>query len=146
MPITGLQTTPNLLRHTPVILLDTLTIFICMAQRNLRNLIPLLCSYSPEQIISMLREAEVGLSRDEKVGQICRRLGISEQSYYRWRRENGGMKVSQARRLKDLERENIITTPSDRTALWVTNHQHRKPSCHALLSGLTLRYSLNSRA
>ncbi len=62
--------------------------------------------YTPEQIISMLREAEVGLSRDEKVSQICRRLGISEQSYYRWRREYGGMKVSQARRLKDLEREN----------------------------------------
>ena len=42
----------------------------------------------------------------DKVGQICRRLGVSEQSYYRWRREYGGMKVAQARRLKDLEREN----------------------------------------
>ena len=62
--------------------------------------------YTPEQIIGMLREAEVGLARGEKVGPICRRLGISEQGYYRWRREHGGMKVAQARRPKGLEREN----------------------------------------
>ena len=54
----------------------------------------------------MLREAEVALAQGEKTGVICRRLGVSEQSYYRWRREYGGMKVDQARRLKDLEREN----------------------------------------
>ncbi|MCB1641657.1 MAG: IS3 family transposase, partial [Xanthomonadales bacterium] len=62
--------------------------------------------YTPEQIIGMLREAEVRLSQGEKVGAISRSLGISEQSYYRWRREYGGLKVSQARRLKDLEKEN----------------------------------------
>ena len=62
--------------------------------------------YTPEQIIGMLREAEVALAQGEKTGVICRRLGVSEQSYYRWRREYGGMKVHQARRLKDLEREN----------------------------------------
>ena len=61
---------------------------------------------TPERIIGMLREAEVGLAQGETVGRICRRLEISEQSYYRWRREYGGMKVDQARRLKDLEREN----------------------------------------
>ena len=61
---------------------------------------------TPEQIIGLLREAEVALAQGEKAGSICRRLGISEQSYYRWRREYGGMKVDQARRLKDLEREN----------------------------------------
>lgn len=54
----------------------------------------------------MLRAAEVRLSQDEKIGKICRALGISEQSYYRWRRLYGGLKVDQARRLKDLEREN----------------------------------------
>ena len=54
----------------------------------------------------MLREAEVRLSQGEKVGEISRSLGISEQSYYRWRKEYGGLKVSQARRLKDLEKEN----------------------------------------
>ena len=62
--------------------------------------------YTPEQIIGMLREAEVRLSQGDKIGSICRSLGISEQSYYRWRREYGGLKVSQAKRLKDLEREN----------------------------------------
>ena len=54
----------------------------------------------------MLREAEVGLSQGKKTGMICRRLGISEQSYYRWRREYGGLKVTQAKRLKELEKEN----------------------------------------
>lgn len=62
--------------------------------------------YSAEQIIGILREAEVRLGSGQKTGQICRELGISEQTYYRWRREYGGLKVSQARRLKDLEREN----------------------------------------
>jgi transposase-like protein len=62
--------------------------------------------YTPEQIIGMLREAEVGLSRGLKIGQICRNLVITEQTYYRWRREYGGLKVSQAKRLKILEKEN----------------------------------------
>jgi transposase-like protein len=62
--------------------------------------------YTPEQIIGMLREAEVRLSQGESVGAICRGLGVSEQSYYRWRREYGGLKVDQAKRLKDLEKEN----------------------------------------
>ena len=61
---------------------------------------------TPEQIISKLREAEVALAQGETVGLICRRLGISEQSYYRWRRECGGLKMDQAKRLKDLEKEN----------------------------------------
>jgi putative transposase len=62
--------------------------------------------YTPEQIIGYLREAEVRLSQGEKIGVICRTLGVSEQSYYRWRREYGGLKVDQAKRLKDLEKEN----------------------------------------
>ena len=62
--------------------------------------------YTPEQIIGMLREAEVRLSQGETVGAICRALGISEQSYYRWRREYGGLRVDQAKRLKELEKEN----------------------------------------
>jgi len=62
--------------------------------------------YSTEQIIGMLREAEVKLSQGEAVGVICRGLGISEQSYYRWRRDYGGLKLDQAKKLKDLEREN----------------------------------------
>ena len=59
-----------------------------------------------EQIIGILREADVKLSQSRSVEQLCRELGITEQTYYRWRREYGGMKVTQARRLKDLEKEN----------------------------------------
>ena len=62
--------------------------------------------YTPEQIIGMLREAEVRLSQGGKIGVICRALGVSEQSYYRWRKEYGGLRVDQAKRLKDLEKEN----------------------------------------
>ena len=63
--------------------------------------------YTPEQIISMLREAEVALSQGQTVGQVCRVLDVSEQSYYRWRREYGGLKIDQAKRLKDLVKENV---------------------------------------
>ena len=62
--------------------------------------------YSVEQIINHLREAEALLVQGQRVGEICRRIGVSEQSYYRWRREYGGLKIDQARRLKDLEQEN----------------------------------------
>jgi putative transposase len=62
--------------------------------------------YTPEQIIGMLREAEVLLSQGRTTGEVCRQLGVSEQSYYRWRREYGGLKVDQAKRLKELEKEN----------------------------------------
>jgi putative transposase len=62
--------------------------------------------HTPEQIITALREAEVGLANGKTVGEISRELGISEQTYYRWRKEFGGLKVDQARHLKELEREN----------------------------------------
>ena len=62
--------------------------------------------FSPEQIITMLREAEVLLSQGAQVSDVWRKLGISEQSYYRWRKEYGGMRIDQARRLKELEQEN----------------------------------------
>ena len=62
--------------------------------------------YTPEEIIHKLREAEVLLSQDQTVQAAARQLGIAEQTYYRWRREYGGMDKNQARRLKDLEREN----------------------------------------
>jgi transposase-like protein len=62
--------------------------------------------YSPEQIIAKLREAEVELARGLNAGVVCRKLAISEQTYYRWRREYGGLRMDQAKRLKQLEREN----------------------------------------
>jgi putative transposase len=62
--------------------------------------------FAAEQIIGLLREAEVRLSQGRTVGQACREMGITEQTYYRWRKEYGGMKTVQVKRLKDLEREN----------------------------------------
>lgn len=61
----------------------------------------------PEEIIAKLREVEVRLSRGETTGQAVRAIGVTEQTYYRWRREYGGMGVDQARRLKELEKENM---------------------------------------
>ncbi len=62
--------------------------------------------HTPEQIIGKLREAEVVLTKGGTVGQVCKQIGVSEQTYYRWRREYGGLKVDQAKRLKALEKEN----------------------------------------
>ncbi len=62
--------------------------------------------YGPEEIISKLREAEVYLAEGVTVGEVIRRLGVNKITYYRWRKEYGGMKVEQAKRLKDLEKEN----------------------------------------
>jgi transposase-like protein len=62
--------------------------------------------FTTEEIIGLLREAEVRLSQGQTIGSVCRGLGVSEQSYYRWRREYGGLKLDQAKRSKDLEREN----------------------------------------
>jgi len=64
-------------------------------------------TYTAEQIIGMLREAEVLQGKGMTVGDVSRKLGISEQTYYRWRKEYGGMRVDQARRLKELEKENV---------------------------------------
>ena len=60
----------------------------------------------PEEIIAKLREVEVRLSRGETTGQAVRAIGVTEQTYYRWRKEYGGLKTDQARRMKDLEKEN----------------------------------------
>ncbi len=62
--------------------------------------------FTAEQIIGKLREAEVLLAQGTTVAEVSRKLGITEQTYYRWRREYGGMRVEQARRLKELEKEN----------------------------------------
>jgi putative transposase len=63
-------------------------------------------TYGPEQIIGMLREADVALGQGRTVGEVCRGLGITSVMYYRWRKEYGGLKLDQAKRLKELEREN----------------------------------------
>jgi transposase-like protein len=63
--------------------------------------------FTSEQIITMLREAEVLVSQGSTVIEAVRKLSISEQTYYRWRKEYGGMRVDQAKRLKELEQENV---------------------------------------
>jgi transposase-like protein len=62
--------------------------------------------HTAEQIISKLREAEVLLAKGGEMPQVCRKLGVTEQTYYRWRKEYGGVRTDQARRLKELEKEN----------------------------------------
>ncbi len=62
--------------------------------------------HTPEQIIGKLREAEVVLATGGTVSLACKQIGVTEQTYYRWRREYGGLKVDQAKRLKEIEKEN----------------------------------------
>ena len=62
--------------------------------------------FTAEQIIGKLREAEVELAQGATVGQVCKKLEIADHTYYRWRAEYGGMRVDQAKRLKELETEN----------------------------------------
>ena len=63
--------------------------------------------YAAEQIIHKLREAEVLLAQGLKTGAMCKKLGVTEQTYYRWRKEYGGMRTDQAKRLKELEKQNV---------------------------------------
>jgi transposase-like protein len=62
--------------------------------------------FTAEEIIGKLREAEVLTAQGMSVREMCKRLAVTDQTYYRWRKEYGGLKVDQARRLKDLEKEN----------------------------------------
>jgi transposase-like protein len=62
--------------------------------------------HTPEQIINKLREADVELAKGTTVEQVCKKLEVSEQTYYRWRNQFGGMKADDMKRLKELEREN----------------------------------------
>jgi transposase-like protein len=62
--------------------------------------------HSLEQIIAKLREAEAGLSAGQTIGQVCQKLAVSEQTFHRWRNQYGGLKANDAKRLKELEREN----------------------------------------
>ncbi len=63
--------------------------------------------HTAEQIISKLREAEVLLAKGTETPQVCRKLGVTEQTYYRWRKEYGGVRTDQIKRLKEVEKENV---------------------------------------
>jgi len=64
--------------------------------------------HTAEQIISKLREAEVETAKGMKVLEVCVKIGVTEQTYYRWRKEYGGLRMDQAKRLKELEKENAL--------------------------------------
>jgi len=63
--------------------------------------------FTAEQIIPKLREAEVDHAKGRTVAQACKKIGVTEQTYYRWRKEYGGLRMDQAKRFKELEKENI---------------------------------------
>ncbi len=63
-------------------------------------------AFSAEDIINKLREAEVLISQGKTVAEVCKAIGVTDQTYYRWKKEYGGMRTDQAKRLKELEREN----------------------------------------
>jgi putative transposase len=63
-------------------------------------------TYTPEQIINKLREAELHVNQGISVSEASRKIGVTEQTYYRWRKEYGGLRIEQAKRLKGLEKEN----------------------------------------
>lgn len=62
--------------------------------------------YSAEEIVNKLREADVLIAKGQSIAQACKQIGVTDQTYYRWRKEYGGLKTDQAKRLKELEREN----------------------------------------
>ena len=75
-------------------------VWICRKDTQMKQ------KYSPEQIVKFLRDAEGKLGSGKTVEEVCREIGVSDASYYNWRRTYGHLKVDQAKRLKDLQREN----------------------------------------
>jgi len=63
-------------------------------------------TYTPEQIINKLREAEIHINQGISIAEASRKIGITQQTYYRWRKEYGGLRIEQAKKLKSLEKEN----------------------------------------
>jgi hypothetical protein len=82
--------------------------------------------HTSEQIIGKLREAEVELAKGTPVAQACKKIGVTEQTYYRWRKEYGGLKVDQAKRLKALELENARLKWWPRRS-WTRRSSRRRP-------------------
>ena len=77
-------------------------------------------SYTAEQIINKLREAEILLNQGTTLPVVWKKIGVCYCTYYRWRKEHGGMRIEQAKRLKELEQENSRLKRRWRTSLWIT--------------------------
>jgi putative transposase len=71
-----------------------------------RKLVMAITRYKPEQIVTLLRQIEVGIANGKPTPQACNEAEITVQTYYRWRKEYGGLKLEQAKRMKELEKEN----------------------------------------
>jgi putative transposase len=87
--------------------------------------------FSAEQVVTLLHQIEVSIAQGKSAPVACREAGISQQSYYRWRKEYGGLEIDQARRMKDLERENVrlkrlVADPKRRFV--TTNCRSEKPA------------------
>ena len=78
--------------------------------------------FKAEQIIRMLRKTDVEVAKGQPIAHVCRKLGISEQTYYKWRKEYGGMKVDQAKRLKELERSEERRVGKECRSRWSPYH------------------------
>jgi putative transposase len=74
--------------------------------------------FNEEQIVAVLKEADAGVP----IGELCRRLGVSEGTFYRWKTKYGGLEENEARRLKTLEEENGRLKRSSRSELWTSTH------------------------
>jgi putative transposase len=97
--------------------------------------------YKPEQIVNLLRKIEVEMANGKKTPQAAREVGITEQTYYRWRKEFGGLKLDQAKRLKELEKENgrlkrlVAELCWEKQALRDVRRETSKPRAVALFGG-----------
>ena len=83
-------------RFVPVVIIGTVYKELDMAKKR----------HTPEQVVNLLRQVEVSIANGKTTGQTCKEALITEQTYYRWRKEYGGLQVDQAKRLKELEQEN----------------------------------------
>ena len=84
-------------------------------------------NWSAEQIVASLRQIEVQMAQGKSLALACKEAEISEQSYYRWRKEYGGVAVEQAKRLKDLERETPACAGSWRISHWRSRSSRMSP-------------------
>ena len=87
--------------------------------------------HNPEQIIRKLAEADRRLNAGQSIAQVCQALEVSEATFHRWRNQFGGMKAQEAKRLKELEKENACAGGPDNLFVWVAKQQDAQPGSSA---------------
>src|SRR5580693_9401141 len=92
-------------------------------------------TFTPEQIVAKLRQVEVLISQGKTVPLACKEAGIVDQTYYRWRREFGGLQLEQAKKLKDLQKENAqLPWPTHRNHVWSYDFMDAHPKLKTALN------------